>query len=62
MAEVLKVLQLAHEDGVAEVQIGGGGVESGFDAQRHAGLPRLFQALAQVGHTDDFCRSFLEQI
>ena len=44
MAELLEVLQLAHEHGVAEVEVGGGGVEAGFDAQGDAGFARLFES------------------
>ena len=43
VAEILEVLELAHEHGVAEVQVGRGGIESGLDAERHAGLARFFQ-------------------
>ena len=34
MAQILEVLHLAQQDGVAQVQIGRGGVEAGLDAQR----------------------------
>jgi hypothetical protein len=43
VAELLEVAQLAHEHGVAEVKIGGGGVESGFDAEGAAGFERVFE-------------------
>ena len=43
MAEVLEVLQLAHQHRVTQVQIGCGGVEAGFNAQRNAGAARLFE-------------------
>ena len=36
MAEVLEVLHLPHEDGVAEVDVGGGGVEADLDGERAA--------------------------
>src|SRR6185437_15574906 len=62
MPEVLKVLELAHQHGVAQVQVGSGGVKAGLDAQRRAGLARLFKPLAQVGDADDLRRAFLEQI
>ena len=62
MAELLKVAQLAHEHGVAEVQVGGGGVEAGFDAQGAAGFAAVFKALAEVADADDFGGAFLEQI
>jgi len=54
--------QLAHEHGVAEVKIGGGGVESGFDAERAAGFERVFETLAEVVDADDFGGAFLEQV
>ncbi len=38
VAEVLKVLELAHQDRVAEVEVGGGGIESSLDAEGNAGL------------------------
>ena len=62
VAEVLKVLQLAHEHRVAEVQVGRGRVEAGFDAQWLAGEARGFEAFAQVGEADDLGRAFLEQV
>ena len=36
--EILKMLHLAKQDGVAEVQVGRSGIEAGLDAQRTAGL------------------------
>jgi hypothetical protein len=62
MAELLEVAQLAHEDGVAQVQVGRGGVEADFDAQRAGGFAALFKALAQVGDADNLRRALLEQI
>ena len=62
MAELLKVAQLAHQHGVAQVQVGRGGVKAGLYAQRPAGFAALFQALAQIGDADDLRRAFLEQI
>ena len=44
VAELLEVAELAHEHGVAEVEVGGGGVEAGFDAEGDAGLAGLFEA------------------
>ena len=49
VAELLEVLELAHEHGVAEVQVGGGGVEAGLDAEGDAGLARLFEARGEGG-------------
>jgi len=62
VAELLEVAQLAHEHGVAEVEVGGGGIKAGLDAQRAAGFPAVFEALAEVGDADDFGRAFLEQV
>ena len=62
MAELLKVAQLAHQHGVAQVQVGRGGVEAGLDAQRASGFAALFQALAQIAHADDLRRALLEQV
>jgi predicted DNA-binding protein (MmcQ/YjbR family) len=56
------VLELAHEHGVAEVQIGSGGIESRFDAQGLAGFEGGLKALAQIGDADDFGCAFLEQV
>ena len=36
VAQILEVLHLAEQDGVAQVQIGRGGIEAGLDAQRAA--------------------------
>ena len=38
VAQVLKVLHLAQQDGVAQVQVGRGGIEAGLDAQGAARL------------------------
>ena len=62
VAELLKMAQLAHEDGVAQVQVGRGGVKAGLDAQRAAGFAALFEALAQVADADDLRCAFLEQV
>jgi hypothetical protein len=62
MAKLLEVAQLAHEHGVAEVEIGSGGVESGFDAEGAAGFERIIEALAEIANADDFGGAFLEQV
>ena len=62
MAELLKVAQLAHQHGVAQVQVGRGGVEAGFDAQRAAGFAAVFKALAEVADADNLRRALLEQV
>ncbi len=43
VAEILEVLELADEHGVAQVQVGRGGIKAGFDAQRLAGSARTFR-------------------
>ena len=48
MAELLEMAQLSHQYGMTQVEIGGRRVEPGLDAQRRAGLPRLFKASAEV--------------
>ena len=58
MPHVLKMFELADEDGVAEVQIRRGRVEAGFHAQRLAGGTRFLQLLAQLGFANDFRRAF----
>ena len=53
VAHVLKVLELADEHGVADVQVGRGGIESGFDAHGLAGSDGALDALAQVALAND---------
>ena len=54
MAQILKMLHLAQQDGVAQMQIGRGGVEAGLHAQRATGSARgLYQALAQILFAND---------
>jgi hypothetical protein len=53
-------LRIKH--GVAEVQIGRGGVEAGLYSQRQPGFAALFEALAQVARADDLRRALLEQV
>jgi hypothetical protein len=43
MPQVLKLLQLAEEDGVAKMQIRSSGIEAGFHAQRPAALQFLYE-------------------
>ena len=61
MAEILEVLHLAQEDGVAEVEVGRGGVEAGFDAEGAALLGGVDQPLAEVFFADDL-RHALAQV
>jgi hypothetical protein len=62
VAELLKVAQLAHQHGVAQVQVRRGGVEAGLHAQRAAGLAAVFKALAQVADADDLRGALFEQV
>jgi hypothetical protein len=48
VAQILEVLQLADEHGVAQVQVGRGGIEAGLDAHGLARLHRFLQPLAQI--------------
>jgi hypothetical protein len=54
VAHVLKVLELAHEHGVSEMQVGGGGIETGFHPHGLARGERLLDAVAQVALANDF--------
>ena len=62
VAELLEVAELAHQHGVAQVQVGRGGIEADLDAQRAAGFAAIFQALAQIADANDLCRALLEQV
>src|SRR3984885_3758060 len=52
------MLQLAQNDGVAEVNIGRGGIHAEVGAQRFAGFCGLFEPRLQVLFADDFSRAF----
>ena len=58
--QILKVLHLAQQDGVAQVQIGRGGVEARLHAQRPAGLGGEHQPLAQILFANDLRHAFAE--
>ena len=60
MAQILKVLQLAHQDRMAKMQIGSSGVEARLHAQRFTRLPGRLQALAQVSNPDNLSRPLLQ--
>ena len=60
VAEILKVLHLAQQDGVAQVQVGRGGVEAGLDAQRPVGLGGEDQPLAQIFLANDLGHALAE--
>jgi hypothetical protein len=54
------MLHLAEKHGVAEMEVGRGGIETGFDAQRTALLRTEGKALLQVLLADDFGKAFAE--
>ncbi len=58
--QILKVLHLAQQHRVAQVQIGRRGIEPRFHAQRPAGLLGLDQALAQVFFADQVGQALLQ--
>ena len=60
VAAVLKMFELAKDDGVAEVQIGGRGVDAEFYAQRLAGLGRLLELGLEFVLANDFRGAFAE--
>ena len=60
VAQVLKVLHLAQQHGVAQVQIGRGGIEAGLHAQRTAGLGGFGEARFQILFADDFREAFFQ--
>ena len=53
MAQILKMLHLAQQHGMAQMQIGSGGIEACLDAQRPAGLGVLLRARVQILFADD---------
>ena len=60
MAHVLEMLQLAQDNGVAQVNIGRGGIDAEIDAQRLAGLRGLLELGAQILFANDFRGAFAE--
>ena len=60
VAHVLEVLELAHQHGVAEMQIRRGRIEACLDPHRLAALPGLLQPLAQVALADDLRRALAQ--
>ena len=58
--ELLKMPQLAHQHGVAQVQVGRRGVKARLHAQRPPAFAALFKALAQIGYADDLRRALLQ--
>ena len=62
MAQVLEMLHLADQDGVPQVQVGGGGIEAHLDQQRFFRLQRTGELLLQVPFADDLQGPFPEQV
>ena len=60
VAQILKVLELADEHCVANVEIRSSGIKAGFHAHRLAGLERFLKALAQFALMDDLRRALLD--
>jgi hypothetical protein len=60
MPEILKVLQLAQHNGVAEMQIGRSRVHPQLNSQRLARSPRLLQLCAQFSLANNFRGALLE--
>ncbi len=58
---ILKVLELAQDDGVAEVQIGRGGIDAKLDAQRLARFSRALELRAQLLFTNDLRRALAQR-
>ena len=55
MSEILEVLQLAQQNGMSEMKIGRGRIESSFNAKWLAGGARFLQLFAQFRFLDDLC-------
>ena len=60
VAEILKMLELAQQHGVAEMEIGRSGIKAGFHSQRLAGSERFFQLGAKLGLFHDFRGALLD--
>ncbi len=60
--KILEVLELAHQHGMAQVQVRCCRVKARLDAQRRAGTPRLLQPLAQVRDTNNLGCALLQQV
>ena len=53
MAEVLEVLHFSQQDGVAEVEVRRGGIESDFHRERLAGLREALELGLELAGADD---------
>ena len=60
VAEILKMLQLAHHHRMAEMKIGSGGIDAQFHAQRLAGFQRLLELGAEFRFRNNFSDAFAQ--
>ena len=60
VAHVLKVFEFAEDDGVAEVQIGSGGIDAEIDAEGFAGFDGFGELCFQFFFANDFGAAFFE--
>src|SRR5208282_2808420 len=60
VAEILKMFELAQQDGMAEVEVGSSRIEARLHPQRLAGSERAFELGAQFGFLDDLGRALLD--
>ena len=62
VAELLEVAKLADEDGVAEVEVGGGGVKASLDAEGLAGGDGLLDTLLEGVEGEDLGGAFGDEV
>jgi len=62
MAEVLKVLEFTHQDGMAEVQVRSCRVESGFDPHGCAGVDGELNAAGELVDGNDLCCALGDEV
>ena len=60
VAQILKMLQLAKDHGVAKMKIGGRGIHAEIGAQRLAGFQRVIELGFQLGFRNDFSDAFFQ--
>ena len=60
MAQILKVLHLPHQDGVAEMNVRRRRIEAGLHAKRLAGLLCAFEFLDEFFLADDLDRALAD--
>jgi hypothetical protein len=57
--EILKMLELANDDGVAQVEIGRRGIKANFHAQRPAGTGIIGETFSKVFFANELREAFL---